>query len=336
MSSLTTLQLARPGALVLLLLVPLVVWLLARRRREGMRLPSALPVRGLKRTLTVHLRWLPTALRVTALILVVFALARPRIRAAKADDLSVEGIDIVLALDVSTSMKAADFKPKNRLHVAKQVIDDFISKRTNDRIGLVVFAGEAFTQAPLTLDYGVLRDVLKSVRMGVIEDGTAIGNALATSLNRLKDSEAKSKVVILVTDGDSNAGNISPTEAAGIAKRLGVRVYTIMVGKGGKVPYPAGRDLWGRTAYQQVEIPVNKALLKEIAKTTGGLFFVATDKASLERNFQRILDELEKTKLMEGGVYVNYTEIFPLPLLPAVLLVLLDLLLSATRFRTFP
>lgn len=331
-------QFARPWALLLLALLPLV-WLWAARGRKSrpvLRLPSAALYQSARPTLASLLRGLPAVLQGLALVLVVGALARPQVRSSKNEDVSVEGIDVVLVLDVSTSMKAADFKPTNRLAVAKRVMADFIEKRINDRIGLVVFAGEAFTQAPLTLDYPVLLDVLDAVRMGVIQDGTAIGNALATAVNRLRGSDAKSKVIILVTDGDSNAGNISPTQAAAIAAELGIRVYPIMVGRGGEVPYPAGRDAWGRIAYRNVRIPVNPELLKEIAATTQGHYYRATDRASLEENFQEILDELEKSKLMEGGVYVNYTEVFPLMALPAVLFLMLAHLLSATRLRTFP
>lgn len=338
MIEITTLHWARPWAFLLLVAVPLVVWVMAHNRKRGavMRVPSALAVISAGKSFTAIFAWLPAALRVGAICLTVIALARPQVRASKSEDVTVEGIDIIITLDVSTSMKAADFKPRNRLHVAKRVIADFIDSRVNDRIGLVVFAGEAYTQAPLTLDYHVLLDVLDAVRMGLIEDGTAIGNALATSLNRLRDSEATSKVVIIVTDGDSNAGNISPTKAAALAKQLGVQVFTIMVGRGGEVPYPAGRDLWGRVTYQKVAIPVNPDLLEEIAEFTGGKFYTATDRKSLEGSFRKILDELEKTKLMEGGTYVRYTEVFPLALLPAVLLIMFEFLLSATRMRRFP
>ena len=333
----STFQFARPFALVFLAVVPPVIWLLGRmRRRARLRLPSRLQLEGVGKTLAVRLRWLPDGLLVLAIALAALGLARPEVRDTSAKSLSVEGIDIVIALDLSTSMRAADFRPQNRLHVAKQTIADFIRKRDDDRIGLVVFAGQAYTQAPLTLDHGVLLDILKSLRTGVIQDGTAIGNAIATSLNRLKDSTAKSKVVILVTDGDNNAGNISPMEAAGIAKQLGVKVFTVMVGKGGEVPYPAGHDLWGRPTYRNVKIPVNADLLKQIAQSTGGQFYVATDRRSLKENFQHILDELTKTRLMEGGVYVNYTEVFPLAVLPAILLALLGLLLQATRLKPFP
>ncbi len=334
----STFHFARPWAFFLLLALPLVwgwAWR-ARRRRPVLRLSSTRLYGGVPKSFAQIFRWVPGALEGLALLLVVVALARPQVRASRTEDASVEGIDIVLALDVSTSMKAADFKPVNRLAVAKKVIADFIGKRVNDRIGLVIFAGEAFTQAPLTLDYPVLLDVLKAVRMGVIADGTAIGDALATAINRLRGSDAKSRVIILVTDGDSNAGKISPGQAAKIAKEMGIRVYTIMVGKGGEVPYPAGRDAWGRVVYQQVKIPVNPDLLKEIARSTDGRFYVATDRASLEKNFQAILDDLQRSKLMEGGVYVRYTELFPMAALPALLALLLAHLLAATRLRTFP
>jgi len=331
-------QWARPGALILLLLIPLILayWAKTGGRRSQLRLPSAMLYLDLRPSVTQYFRFLPGFLRIFALTGLIFALARPQLRATESEDLSVEGIDVVLALDVSTSMKAADFKPKNRLNVAKKVISEFIEKRKNDRLGLVVFAGEAFTQAPLTLDYPVLMDVLNQIRMGVIEDGTAIGDAIAVSLNRLQSSQAKSRVIILVTDGDSNAGNISPVQAASMAQEMGVKVYTIMVGKGGAVPYPAGRDMWGRISYQQVEIPVNPELLEEISKVTGGQSYVATDQDSLKNRFQAILDDLEKSRLVEGGVFTNYTEVFSLFLLPAVLALLLEFLLRSTRFRSFP
>jgi Ca-activated chloride channel family protein len=216
------------------------------------------------------------------------------------------------------------------------VLRKFIQGRTNDRIGLVVFAGEAYTQAPLTLDYHVLGEILDSVKTGLIEDGTAIGNALATALNRLRDSTAKSKVVILITDGDNNSGNISPMEAAAIAKDLSVRVYTILVGKGGKVPYPAGNDFFGQLTYREVELPVNPELLKGIAQETGGRFYNAIDKRTLESGLNDILDQLEKSKLFQSGGYQNMTEVYEPFLVLACLALLLELALSATRLRSFP
>jgi Ca-activated chloride channel family protein len=279
---------------------------------------------------------LPPICYTLAIALSAIALAQPRIRTSAAEDVSVQGIDIVLALDVSTSMLAADFQPKDRISVAKDVVANFIKSRTNDRVGLVVFAGEAYTQCPLTLDYSVVLNILKDVRCGVIEDGTAIGNALATAVNRLRESDAKSKVVVLITDGGNNAGNISPEQAAEVAKQFGIKVYTILVGKGGKVPYPVGRDMFNQPTYQMVDIDVNPDLLKQIAKTTGGEMYVATDKRSLEENFRDILGRLEKSKIIEGARYAQYDELFGLALVPGFFLGVLGLLLQVSLLRTFP
>ena len=308
-----------------------------RRRAPVLRLTNfaALKVPGAPRG-AASLGWLPKFLRLTAVTLVVACLARPQIIDQEKRDVMVEGIDIVLALDISTSMLAADFKPRDRITVAKQVLTKFIEGRPNDRLGLVVFAGEAYTQAPLTFDHHVLKEIMDSIKTGLIEDGTAIGNALATSLNRLRESDAKSRVVILITDGDNNAGNISPMEAAAIAKDLGVRVYTIVVGRGGKVPYPAGPDFFGKMIYRDVELPVNTELLKAIAQEAGGSFYQALDKKGLERGLHDILDQLEKTEIQEGGSYQNRTELFPPLMKLALLLLALELLLSLTRLRRFP
>ena len=330
-------QLAHPWALVLLAAAPLLLWLQLARRRHGpvLRHPAALPLlrnRGLRARL-----WpLPALCYAIGIALTAVALAQPRVRTSAAEDVSVEGIDIVIAFDISTSMLAADFQPKDRITVAKDVIDAFIKSRTNDRVGLVVFAGEAYTQCPLTLDYNVLRQILKDVRCGVIEDGTAIGNAIATATNRLRESDAKSKVILLITDGGNNAGNIAPEQAAQIAKQLGIKVYTILVGKGGKVPYPVGKNLFNEPSYQLVDIDVNPGLLKEIAKTTGGKMYVATDKKSLESSFRDVLDRLQKSKIIEGSRYARYTELFGSWLWPGFFFAALGLLLQATWLRTFP
>jgi Ca-activated chloride channel family protein len=233
-------------------------------------------------------------------------------------------------------MEAGDFRPQNRLHVAKEVLAEFITGRTNDRIGLVVFAGAAYTQAPLTLDYGVLKEVLKQLRTRVLEDGTAIGDALATSLNRLRDSEAKSRVVVLITDGDNNAGKISPLDAANMGKLLNIPVYTILVGKGGKVPFPQGQDLFGNTVWRETEIPINPELLQDIADRTGGEYYRATDPEGLKAGLQKVLDSLERTKIMEGGASATYREDFHPFLLLAFGLAALELLLRATFLRVFP
>ena len=205
-------------------------------------------------------------LSTAALALAILALARPQTSGSRTRDLSVEGIDIVIALDLSTSMEAGDFRSLggggNRISVAKETLSDFISSRVNDRIGLVVFAGAAYTQAPLTLDYGVLKEVVKQLRTRVIEDGTAIGDAIAVSLNRLRDSDAKSKVIVLITDGDNNAGKISPLDAAAMAKSLHIPVFTVLVGKGGRVPFPDGTDLFGNPTYREMDIAINPELLE--------------------------------------------------------------------------
>ncbi|MDR0964924.1 MAG: VWA domain-containing protein [Myxococcales bacterium] len=324
-----------------LLLIPLAwafLLFLARqeKRRSGViRLTNFDAFRDAPKGLA-QLTGVPTFLRLAAVTLVIVCVARPQMVGQQTRDVSVEGIDIVVALDISTSMLAADFKPRDRITVAKQVLQKFIEGRPNDRIGLVVFAGEAYTQAPLTFDHNVLSDILGNIKTGLIEDGTAIGNALATALNRLRESEAKSRVVILITDGDNNAGNISPMEAAAMSKELGIRVFTIVVGKGGKVPYPSGPDFFGKMSYQEVEIPVNVELLKAIADEANGTFYRALDKRALEKGLNDILNQLERTEIEEGGGYQQRTELFPPLLWLAVILLALELLLATTRLRSFP
>jgi Ca-activated chloride channel family protein len=232
-------------------------------------------------------------------------------------------------------MKAADFKPHNRIYVAKEVLKEFVEARSSDRIGLVVFAAEAFTQCPLTLDHQVLLNIIDQVKLGVIVDGTAIGNGIATAVNRLRGSTAKSRVVILITDGDNNAGNISPVQAAQMAKDEGVRVYTVLVGKGGKVPYPV-TDAFGQEKYVEMEVDTNPDLLKQIANKADGAFYLATDRDSLRKSLQDILDSLEKTRLFDAGVASREEELASWFLIPAAVLVLLDLLLRSTRYRRFP
>jgi Ca-activated chloride channel family protein len=328
-----------PEALWLLLLVPLVgawsVWS-ARHRAAALRFPVArVLAAGTSGVRVLGRRALPL-LRMVAVGLAVLALARPQTVGARVRDLSVEGIDIMIALDLSTSMEARDFVPQNRLYVAKETLNEFVSSRVNDRLGLVVFAGAAYTQAPLTLDYGVLREVVKQLRTRVLEEGTAIGDALAVSLNRLRDSDAKSKVVVLITDGDNNSGRISPLDAAGMAQALHVPVFTVLVGKGGKVPFPDGTDLFGNTSYRDVDIAINPALLQQISKMTGGEYYRATDRESLRAGLNGILDRLDKSKLLEGGASANYHEEFPPFLLAAFLCAALELFLRSTVLRVFP
>lgn len=321
-----------------LLLVPVLLWgaWRERRSRAALRFSAAHVLARQGRGLRTYLLPMLPLLRAFAVVAAVVALARPQSRDARVRDSSVEGIDIVVALDLSTSMEAGDFRPQNRLHVAKEVLVDFISNRVNDRIGLVVFAGAAYTQAPLTLDYGVLKEVLRQLRTRVLEDGTAIGDALATALNRLRDSEAKSRVVVLITDGDNNSGKISPLDSASMAKSLDIPIYTILVGKGGKVPFPQGTDLFGNTVWRETEIPVNPELLQDIAGQTGGEYYRATDPESLKQGLRKVLDSLERSKLMEGGATANYREDYHPYLLLAFGLAALELLLRATFLRVFP
>jgi Ca-activated chloride channel family protein len=327
-----------PQWLWLLVLAPVfVLWAwLEKKKRAVLRFSAASQLFKQGRGVRPYLLWLLPALRLGAFVLAVIALARPQERDSRVKDLSVEGIDIMIALDLSTSMEAADFRPNNRLHVAKEVLTEFLAGRTNDRIGLVVFSGAAYTQAPLTLDYGVLKEVIKQLRTRVLEDGTAIGDAVATALNRLRDSEAKSRVVVLITDGDNNAGRVSPIDAAEAGKALGIPVYTILVGKGGKVPFPAGQDIFGQMAWREVEIPINPELLQKMASMTGGEFYRATDRDSLKEGLQKVLDSLERSKLLEGGAMATYRELFHQYLLAAAFLLVLEFFLKSTVLRVFP
>jgi len=328
---------ANPWALVALVPVVLAAWLRLRslRKRPTLKVAAVGPLKLLPRTAAVKFAWLPPVLGTLGALLVAAALARPQEETARPRDVGVEGIDIVVALDLSTSMRAADFKPKNRFFVAKEVLKEFIASRPADRLGLVVFAAEAFTQCPLTLDHGVLTGVVDQLKLGVIDDGTAIGNGLATAVNRLRESEAKTKVAILITDGDNNQGNVSPLEAAQLAKSLGVRVFTILVGKGGLVPYPQ-EDAFGRTVLVDMEIPTNPGLLKDIAAAADGAYYPATDRESLQKSLRDILDAAEKTRLFEAGAVAHHEELFAYLLWPGLALLLLDVLLSVTRLRRFP
>jgi Ca-activated chloride channel family protein len=327
-----------PEAFWLLLLVPaLAYWSWRRRRaRPTLRFSAAHVFAARSGGLRPYLVGLLPLFRLVAVTAAVIALARPQLADARTRDLSVEGIDIVIALDLSSSMEAGDFKPHNRLYVAKDTLGQFIDGRKNDRIGLVVFAGAAYTQAPLTLDYAVLKEIVSQLKTRVLEDGTAIGDAIATSLNRLRGSHAKSRVVVLITDGDNNAGQLSPLDSAKMAKALKIPVYTILVGKGGKVPFPAGKDLFGNTVWREMEIAVDPTLLQQIAKLTGGEYYRATDAEELKSGLQHVLDSLEKSKLVEGGATANYTEAFSPFLALAFLLAAAELLLRATWLKVFP
>lgn len=270
-----------------------------------------------------------------AALLVTLSLVNPFVR-GEPDPATSEGIDIVIALDVSGSMRAADFRPKDRISVAKDVIRAHVLSRSRDRVGLVIFAGEAFTQAPLTHDKALLGTVLEGIQSGVITDGTAIGDGLALALARLETSKAKTKTVILLSDGDNNAGQLAPETALTMAKELSTKVFTILVGTGGKVPFPDGVDIFGSPRFVTVDMPVNPALLKQIARDTGGSFFQATDKKSLETSLQKILEALDKS-VLEGTPPVRK----PLPLgvlllLPAFACLVAGAILRFTRGSIVP
>jgi Ca-activated chloride channel homolog len=254
-------------------------------------------------------------------------------------EIRTEGIDIMLALDVSGSMQAEDFKPKNRLHVAKSVVSEFLDLIRNDRVGLVVFSGQAFTQCPLTLDYDVLRSMLARVEIGMIEDGTAIGTAIANCVNRLRDSEAKSKVVILLTDGENNAGKIDPDTAAKVAEAMGVRVYTIGVGKEGGAPIPVDHPVYGKIYARNpdgslVLTRIDEESLKRIASVTNAQYFRATDAEALKKIYAQILD-LERTKF-QVKQFEKAHEYFRWAAIPALMLLLAELGLANTRLRVLP
>jgi Ca-activated chloride channel family protein len=276
---------------------------------------------------------LPRGLRLVAIALVAVALARPQ--RLSNDPAEVEGIDIVLALDVSNSMAETDMVP-DRIRAAKKVIKDFIGRRQSDRIGLVIFGKEAFTQCPLTLDTRALQNLLDQVRLGLIDgQGTAIGNALGTAINRLRKSTAKSRVIVLVTDGDDNASKIDPRKAAKFAQTFGIKVFTILIGRDVLAgEQPAGTDRFGNLIVGRPRYPVNPKLLEEIADQTGGMPYLATDSQALEKRFQAILEDLDRSKLRAQTPH--YAELYPLLVVPALALVLLEIVLSLTRFRRFP
>lgn len=283
------------------------------------------------RTVRYWLRHLPFALRTVAVALIIIALARPQDVEHHSQTTS-EGIDIVLAIDVSGTMLARDLKP-DRITVAREAAGNFIVDRRGDRIGIVVFAGEAYTQSPLTTDQTTLLTMLGQVESGLIEDGTAIGTGLATALNRLRESEAKSKVVILLTDGVNNRTTIAPLTAAEIAKKLGVKVYTIGIGTRGTAPYPV-QDMWGNISYQQMPVEIDEQTLREIAEMTGGEYFRATDKGTLAEVYERI-NQLEKSEV-EVTEFTTYDECFLVYLLAALAALVLEFVIGQLWLKRIP
>lgn len=318
---------------LLALIVPMIAYYVWRVRQGGAAIQIS-TVKGVLRapkSVRYYLRHLPFVLRTAAYALLVVALARPQ-GIEQNVRTSTEGIDIMLSIDVSGSMLARDFKP-DRITAAKEVAASFISDRVGDRLGLVVFAGEAFTQSPLTTDQSTLQTLLARIRSGLIEDGTAIGNGLATAINRLRESEAKSKVIILLTDGINNRGEIAPMTAAEIARAQGIRVYTIGVGSRGTAPYPAV-DMFGNMTFINQKVEIDEKALTEIARLTGGRYFRATDKEKLQAIYDEI-NQLEKSRV-EVTERITYHELFLGWVLAALALLTAELLLSNLVLKRIP
>ena len=319
-----------PQILILILAIPALLYVYIGRRRHRSGAIRYSDVESLRQADIRHTgrnRHVLFALRVFALVALVVAFARPQ-TGITSETVSAEGIDIILAMDVSSSMLAEDLEP-NRLEAVKAVAVEFVEGRRDDRIGLVVFAAEAFTQVPLTLDYSVVTDLLGQMEVGMIEDGTAVGMGLATAVKRLQASEAESQVVILLTDGRNNTGEIGPVTAGQMAQALGVRVYTIGAGGQGLARIPVG----GRR-YANVEVDIDEASLQEVAETTGGRYFRATDRQGLSQVYEEI-DALETTEI-EVENFTSYGELFHYPLAAGLLLLLLEVGLGQSVLRTLP
>ncbi|MFQ5706438.1 MAG: VWA domain-containing protein [bacterium] len=327
---------ANPELLWFLSVIPVLIFWYTRKnyRRQGtLRYSNIGLVKNVdKPSFKKKYRHILFALRLIALLLLIICFARPQSGRTE-EEVTTEGIDIVLAVDISSSMLAEDFKPDNRLEAAKKVAAQFIQGRKNDRIGLVVFAAKSFTQCPLTLDYGILLNFIDRVESGMIEDGTAIGMAIANAANRLRDSKAKSKVVILLTDGQNNRGELDPVTAAKVAHAFKIRIYTVGVGKYGDALYPVDDPIFGKR-YVRMPVQIDEKTLKEIANITDGSYFRATDKASLEKIFKEI-DQLEKTKI-EVKQFTRFKELFTTYLGLALAVIVLEVVLSNTKFRKIP
>lgn len=323
--------------LLLLLLIPYFVWYFLKRKKSAptMQVSTARMYRNAPKSWKIYLLHAPFLLRVLAFVMLVLVLARPQ-TTDNWQNTEIEGIDIMMAVDVSTSMLAEDLKP-NRLEAAKQVASEFINGRPNDNIGLTIFAGEAFTQCPLTVDHGVLLNLFHSIKgdiaqRGLIEDGTAIGMGIANAVSRLKDSKAKSKVIILLTDGSNNRGDISPLTAAEIARQFGIRIYTIGVGTNGTAPYPM--PTYAGVQYVNVPVEIDEQTLTQISGTTNGNYFRATSNSKLKEVYREI-DKLEKTKL-NVKEFSKREEAFGLFGCIALLCVLAEVLLRNTVLKKIP
>ena len=333
MTSFNDIQFAYPQFFWLLLLIPaLLVWhfRISQKRKINLQISTTETFIHYKKTFRQQFAWLPLTSRMLAIVFMVIALARPQ-SASRGQEVTTEGISIVLALDISGSMLAEDFKP-NRIEAAKNVALDFIDQRPNDLIGLVIFSGESFTQCPLTSDHAVLKNLMQNIKSGMLVDGTSLGEGLATAVNRLKDAKTKSKVIILLTDGVNNGGSIAPQTAGEIAKTFGIRVYTVGIGTNGMAPYPF-RTPYG-IQYQNMEVKIDEDVMKQISNETDAKYFRATGNNKL-KNAYREIDKLEKTKIevtefrRHSEEYLNYA-------IAACCFLLLELLLRNTILRSVP
>ncbi len=314
-------EFVHPWLLLLLAIVPMIWWWQRtgyRKRETYIPFPSLNGLENIKSNWKVLLYYTMPYLKLTVLALFILALARPQLT-LKQQSVNAEGIDIMLVMDISPSMLAMDFKP-NRLEVSKKVAKDFIANRPYDRIGLVIFSGEAFTFSPITTDHEILNKFIDQIQTGILKDGTAIGNGLAAAVNRLKNSKSKSKIIILLTDGENNAGYISPETSMEMAKRFKIKVYTIGIGTNGITKMPV-QDIFGNTHLRNTRVVIDEKLLTKIANETGGMYFRAKNKEELEKIYDYI-DKLEKTKI-EVKVFKRYSEEFRIFLIPALILLLL-------------
>jgi Ca-activated chloride channel homolog len=327
------LEFAHPEFFYLLLIIPLMVawyWFKNYRSKAEIKISSTLPFAAAKKSVKLYLYHLLFLFRLLAISLLVAALARPQ-TTSRSSDVSIEGIDIIISLDISGSMLAEDFTP-NRMEAAKDLAIEFIEGRPGDRIGLVVFAGETFTQVPLTTDHRVLTEMFKKIQTGMIDDGTAIGDGLATAVARLADSDAVSKVVILISDGVNNMGAVDPLSAAEIARMKNIRVYSVGIGSYGTAPFPVQTPFGIR--YQNMEVEIDEELLKEISEITDGKYFRATSNTKLREVYDEI-DQLEKSKIDVTEFYKKSEEFLMFAFL-ALFFVVLEVLLKYTVFRTAP
>jgi Ca-activated chloride channel family protein len=315
--------------LIIPLLVGLSVWRALKNRHPSLTFSDTSGFSGLPKGWRSWGVWISPVLQWIVIALVVLALARPQKKNTTIKR-NTKGIDIVLALDISTSMRAEDLKP-SRFRAAKRVAINFINKRHSDRIGLVVFARKSFTVVPPTLDYGIVKQAIRNTKMGIIEDGTAIGMGIATAVNRLKDSKVKSKVIILLTDGENNSGKIDPETAAELAQLYNIKIYTIGVGTKGMAPYPVDSPVFGRRL-QKIKVKIDEKMLKKIASMTGGLYFRATDTKQLQKIYAHI-NNLERTKVQEL-IYTNTVDYYMYFLLPAIVLLIGSVITERVIFRT--